>query len=614
MDERGVTRIMLKTLRFRLMLWLILAAVIACTLMGVVGSICLNVAVNEGIVSTMNASMAAYSRSVGTKVSAYFSGLDALAGDDRVTKDAPKEDLDKLSARLAASYGFLEAAYIPANGITSAGEDVSGEEFFIRAMAGESFISCPIARGEDGALVIYLAKKVVNESGYDGIVAAIIDAAQINDLVAGVSLGQAGYAFIVDRNGTIVAHKVAEYATGNVNFIAMAKQDDTYKTIAAAIENLLKTQSGQAETPMEEGRMKIVYYCPVEGAEGWVLGIVTDKQEMLAGYTRGITNTGVMGAFVVILLAVLAYVLSNRIAKPLSLANSRLELLSRGDLATAVELSSRDDETGQLSMHLRKTVDSLRSHMEEITNAASSVEDASAKLSNDSQTLAQGSQEQAASIEELLATINSIAEQVNTNAAHTENAKNSMEDSRAALGSASEEMKMLSEAMSDINSASITILGIAKTIEDIAFQTNILAINASIEASRAGSKGNEFGVIANEVRMLANKCSDAAGNTSKLVNTTIEAVKHGIDISKETNKRLNGTVTKAEEVAALVNEIANASAQQAVATSQAVVALNQISDVVQNNAATSEESAASSQELAVLSETLQQLVKAFKLR
>lgn len=536
------------------------------------------------------------------------------------------------------------------------GKNIASQEYFKKAVAGETYISAT-AYDINERLCVIACTPVTNDNGYTGVVMAVLSPQTYSEIVKNIVVGKTGNVFVLDKEGTVIANVRPELVESRTNMIEKGKTDPAYQTVAVVHKHMAEGKSGVEIYAYDTGD-RICYYEPIQGTDGWSYGVVAPISEMTSTIWYTIVGLGASALLCIAVGVVLSMLAAKSIANPITLVCRRLELLSEGDLQTDIVKVRAKDETGILASSLDKTICSLRGYIASITHtlqelsegnmcaevegnfagdfapikdsmvtitaslnavlsdiseAAGQVSSGSEQVANGSQALAQGAMEQASAIEELSATIGEISENVNDNAQHAANASENVNDVRTEIEISNRHMEDMVAAMQQISESSGQIGKIIKTIEDIAFQTNILALNAAVEAARAGAAGKGFAVVADEVRNLASKSAEAAQNTTALIENSIRQVENGTKIVDETAKSLLRVVESAQVVTDTVVKISTASQHQAESIGQVTQGVEQISNVVQTNSATAEESAAASEELSSQAQTMKELVGRFKL-
>ncbi|MBW2603445.1 MAG: Cache 3/Cache 2 fusion domain-containing protein [Deltaproteobacteria bacterium] len=438
------------------------------------------------------------------------------------------------------------------------GISVANREYFQMARQGRANVSTPIKSKVTGKAVAPVCAPIV--SGQGEVIGTVINTLKMDFLsekIASVKVGRTGYAFMIDRNGLIVAHP-DENQVLDLNMTKL-------KGMEEITGKMMAKQTG-VESYVFEGIEKIAGYAPV-ALTGWSVGVTQPSEEFLEA------------------------------------ANSiRNVILLVGGIFLAVTIVLVLFFARSISMPIMSAVEGLNEGAEQVASA-------SGQVSSASQSLAEGSSEQAASIEETSSSLEEMSSMTKQNAANASQADNLMKEANQIVSKANDSMTELTTSMEEISKASEETSKIIKTIDEIAFQTNLLALNAAVEAARAGEAGAGFAVVAEEVRNLAMRSADAAKNTADLIEGTVKKVKDGGDLVTTTNEAFIEVAKSTAKVGELVGEISAASNEQSQGIGQVNTAVAEMDKVVQQNAANAEESASASEEMNAQAEQMKGIVE-----
>lgn len=625
-------------------------------LCGVVTGTILYLNSNSNMIARVDESAAAYNHSIQNSIQNYKMKAEVIANNAIITDTViPVETRKETLSALAKQYGFVEVMVADSKGKTTNDTDVSERDYFKKSLAGETFISSTLVRKTDSSITLMVSAKT---NGYDGIVICVLSSDTFSQMLDGVSVGKAGYGFIVDKDGKIIADKNKSNVTNFVNYIEKAKKDGSFAEGGAVVKNMTAGKT-ETQTITLNGQRQCIGYTKIPNTDGWSIGVSANADEMMSEfYTAIYVMIGLM-ALLILLSCIIAFRIAIPIAKPITNLVQRIQLLSQGDLHSEVPQVDEENEIGVLSKSFSGTVNILNHYVEEISSvlgslsegdctieahqdykgdfvaiktalnkivfnlndmftkindSADQVASGSDQVSSAAQALSQGATEQASSIEELSASLTEIAGEVSKNASNAANANKLSMKASSEVKRGNENMQEMVSAMTDISQSSSQIGKIIKTIEDIAFQTNILALNAAVEAARAGSAGKGFAVVADEVRNLAGKSAEAAKNTTALIESSVKAVENGTKTADETAKALHDIIEITQKTTELIGEISTASNDQASSIQQITLGVDQISAVIQTNSATSEESAATSEELNSQAQILKNTLAFLKLK
>jgi len=388
-----------------------------------------------------------------------------------------------------------------------------------------------------------------------GVMGCIANIDFISEKIGMVNIGDTGYAYLINKEGIVIAHPKAEYVL-EMNF---TKQEGMTEFIQKAL-----SQKSGADKYTFMGVRKVAGYAPVE-LTGWSVVVNQNEDELMAPASSIKKFIFLITLVFLVLIGVLVLYFARSIILP------------------------------------------IKNAVKNLNDSADQIASASMQVSSASQSLAEGASEQASALEETSSSLEEMASMTKQNADNAGQADSLMKKTHQIVRKANSSMTLLTDSMEQISKASEETSKIIKTIDEVAFQTNLLALNAAVEAARAGEAGAGFAVVAEEVRNLAMRASDAARSTADLIEDTIKKVQYGSDLVVKTNEAFTEVTGSTEKVGNLVSEISAASNEQALGIDQVNKAVAEMDKVTQQTAANAEESASASEELSAQAEQMKQI-------
>jgi methyl-accepting chemotaxis protein len=318
---------------------------------------------------------------------------------------------------------------------------------------------------------------------------------------------------------------------------------------------------------------------------------------------------------------------------------SLTHLVRSGDLAHWSSTTD-DQQLGPLLDSFSKVIDTLRTFVREINEAALRLSSSANQVLAASTQHETSATEQAAAIHETTATMEElkhasaqIAENAGSVARVAEETLGAARSGRGAIGEFIQAMQQIrrdgaavAESITKLSRRVERIGTVVEVIDEIADRSDLLALNAALEGSRAGEAGKGFSIVAAEMRRLAENVLDSTKEIKNLITEIREATAaaaNAADASKtatESGERLGSVAAEAVEgILAGVQETSDAARvinlatqQQRTATEQVVASMAEIEDVTRQTTQASKQSTGAAAELTGLAGRLAELIRRFK--
>jgi methyl-accepting chemotaxis protein len=523
-------------------------------------------------------------------------------------------------ARLSESYESVNVAspagtVLASSNKAAVGLSVSDREYVKNALAGQANIGAAVVSKVTAKPTTPVAVPVLDGSTVVGVVFAVLKIDFLNELVAGQKIGKSGYAFVIDRNGLVIAHKDA----GNVfklNALETAGVSDFAKNMVAG-----KTA---VDDYVMNGVPKVAGYAPIN-ATGWSIALTLPTGEYLAASNEVRTIVFLVGAIAIVAAFLIYLLFSRTITKPLTRGVLFAQTVAGGDFSQRLDITRRD-EVGMLADALNTMSARLKDMIATIIDSADQVAASSEEISASAQQLAEGSQSQAstleetsASVEELTASVDQVSGNAQSQAAAVEQGTASMTQVKKSIDDISRSLTEISslaaqsvdkavegaravtevvEGISLISESSEKIGGIVDVIADIADQTNLLSLNASIEAARAGEHGRGFAVVADEVSKLAERSSTSTKEIGALIKESVRNVAQGVDTARGSQTAMEEIRGASQKVKEMIVGLAEAMTQQVGAVKELARALDNVNEMSQSISAATEEQTSNAKQVA----------------
>ncbi|MDP4546219.1 methyl-accepting chemotaxis protein [Marinobacter sp. MDS2] len=467
----------------------------------------------------------------------------------------------------------------------------------------------------------------VSSGRFEGVAGMDISLNVIQELLAAITLGDAGYAMLMDGDGTILFHP-------DPSLIGKSARD--FLGYAPA-------KDGTPKRYERNGTEWSVAFFPISDARGvdWYIGSVVNWDQI----TQPVVDARMASltiAFVGLILALIILHFGIRaLMAPVRRLNDAMSDIASGDADLTQRLDdSGSDEFGLLASNFNKFVSNIQQVVSEVKEGSEELSQNVTSLrqtSSNSRNSVEGQQGEinmvATAINEMSAAANEIAQSAQQTAEAAEQAdheslgsRETVAASRDAVQKLSHEITAAAEVIDKLGQDVSSITTVLEVIQGIAEQTNLLALNAAIEAARAGEAGRGFAVVADEVRNLAQRTRASTEEINNMIERLQKGANDAVDVMKASTAVSNVSMEKAQDameslnriaeaitsISQMTSQIATASEEQTSVTEELNASITRIAEQGQAAAEATSENDVYSSQIESIGHTLNERVSRFK--